>query len=211
VRPPVTGHTGGPGCRLAYAAARPIRVLRGPAPTADLATAAGLPDWQVRGHLAARAVLRGLAASLIGPAAATAPILADPRGQPFLSVRPDVGVSLSHTDGWVAAGVHLCGAIGVDVQAPVPVSGRLIKRCCTPSTQRLMSRWPAVLRNAEFAWIWSVQEACVKAVGLGVAGMPWAIPVEVGQDRGQWRGLPWSAWRGRWPVAVSCALGTGCG
>ncbi|MFD8968192.1 4'-phosphopantetheinyl transferase family protein [Streptomyces sp. NPDC059568] len=199
---------------------RPVRVADGvhvavdriedlrevPAAPADLRSAARLPVWRMAEHLAARTLLRRLLAGIVGPSAAREPVAAHPGGRPYLPGRPDLGISLSHTDGWVAVAVHTVGgAVGVDVQAAVPASERLIRRCCSPVDRAVLARMGRVAREIEFAWVWSAQEACVKATGAGISGLPWTVPVAVGQCEGRWGDLKWSALHGRCPVPVSCA------
>jgi 4'-phosphopantetheinyl transferase len=197
-----------PGCGRVYAAADAVATMRTEPPlAADMRSAARLTPWRIPEHLAVRTLLRRLLGEVADASVAGSPLAARPSGQPFLAERPEIGVSLSHTDGWVAAAVHLCGAVGVDVQAPVSPGERLAQRCCTPSARQALSRLPKPDRDTEFAWIWSVQEACVKAAGLGVAGLPWTISVEVGQRTGRWRDVRWRALRHSWPVPVSCAHG----
>ena len=157
-------------------------------------------------RLAARALLRRLLAEVAGSDAAAAPLAADARGRPFLAGHPDLGVSLSHSGGWVAAAVLVAGGcVGVDVQVPVLPSDRLLRRCCGAGAARL-ARLSERRRSAEFAWIWSVQEACVKASGAGISGLPWTIPVRIGQRAGRWRDFAWRALRGELPVSWSCAF-----
>jgi 4'-phosphopantetheinyl transferase len=91
----------------------------------------------------------------------------------------------------------------VDVQVPFPVRDAMIRRCCGEPARL------GPLRDLEFAWIWSVQEACVKATGAGISGRPWTVPVQVGQTVGRWESLRWRAFRDGWPVPVSCAAGSG--
>lgn len=188
------------------AAVCPIVVLHDEAAhPADLATAVGLPASRRAEHLAARALLRWLVAEVAGAGAATSPLRARPGGQPYLAGRPDLAVSISHTEGWVAAAVRPDGAVGIDAQRPVAVADRLLRRCCTPSARAALSGLPDAARDVEFAWIWTVQEACVKASGAGVAGRPWTIPVEVGQREGRWGALHWRALRDLCPIPVGCA------
>jgi 4'-phosphopantetheinyl transferase len=169
--------------------------------------AAPVPALAVQSErLAARALLRRLLAEVAGSDAAAAPLAADARGRPFLAGRPDLGVSLSHSGGWVAAAVLVAGGcVGVDVQVPVLPSDRLLRRCCGAGAARL-ARLSERRRSAEFAWIWSVQEACVKASGAGISGLPWTIPVPIGQRAGRWRDFAWLALRDELPVSWSCAF-----
>ncbi|GAA3451792.1 4'-phosphopantetheinyl transferase family protein [Dactylosporangium matsuzakiense] len=155
--------------------------------------------------LAARALLRGLLAQVAGPAAAALPVAATDNGRPYLPDRPDLGVSLSHDGGWVAVAVGLDAAVGVDVQLPVPVTPALIRRCCTPDAARVLDALPTVDRDLAFAWIWTVQEACVKAEGTGLAGRPWTVPVPVDGHHGTWRGYRWHSLRDRAGPPLSCA------
>jgi 4'-phosphopantetheinyl transferase len=198
-----------PECGGAVAAAAIAPLAGVPAHAADLDAARRLPAWRVPEHLAARTLLRRLVGEVVDAAAAASPLAARARGQPYLVERPDVGVSLSHTDGWVAAAVHTGGAVGVDAQAPVRAGDGLLRRCCTPTALAALARLPDAARDVEFAWIWSVQEACVKATGTGIGGLPWRIPVEVGQRTGSWRNVGWSTLRDVWPVPVSCAIEAG--
>lgn len=157
-------------------------------------------------RLAARALLRQLLAEVVGPAAARSPIAARERGQPYLTARPEVGVSLSRSGAWVAAAVRRSGRVGVDVQVPVALDDRMVRRCCTPPARAAVRRLPADRAAAELAWIWSVQEACVKATGDGIAGRPWTVPVGVGQRTGRWNTVRWQMLRdAAWPVPVSVA------
>jgi 4'-phosphopantetheinyl transferase len=180
---------------------RPVRVENG-------AYAAAAPIEDVADErLAARALLRRLLAEVVDAEAAAAPLAADERGKPFLAGREDVAVSLSHSDGWVAAAVRPGGgAVGVDVQASIPRGELLMRRCCRPTTRRRLARRSPQQRALELAWIWSVQEACVKAQGTGIAGLPWTIPVQVEQRRGRWQDVSWVALRDELPVAWSCAV-----
>jgi len=189
-----------------YGAVGTIAALHGRAAfPADERAARDLTPHRADEYLAARTLLRGLISEVAGARLAASGIAAHPGGQPFLTARRDLGISLSHTTGWVAAAVHLRGQVGIDVQVPVPAGGRLGLRCCTPSALDALIALPLAERDLEFARIWSVQESCVKATGRGIAGLPWTIPVEVGQASGTWHDVRWSAPRRELPVALSCA------
>jgi 4'-phosphopantetheinyl transferase len=154
------------------------------------------------------AAARSLLRHLLIEVAEDTPVAKRPSGQPFLPERPDLGVSLSHSGDWVAAAVGPAAVglgVGVDVQVPEPVPAGLLRRCCSPATRAVLARMPG--RDREFAWIWTAQEACVKATGQGLAGLPWLIPVEAGQRMGTWRGIRWLSLRDSFPVPVSCAYG----
>lgn len=194
-----------PVCRGAVAAASIAALGDVPLPEVDLPAATRLPAAHRGAYRASRVLLRRLVCEVIGSVAAASPLAAGDRGQPYLVARPDVGISISHTVGWVAAAVHPTAAVGVDVQAPTAVEDGLLRRCCTPSARAALAQLPAPRRAVEFARIWSVQEACVKATGTGIAGLPWTIPVEVGQRHGTWGLVGWMSLPGRWPVPASFA------
>jgi 4'-phosphopantetheinyl transferase len=194
-----------PVCRGAVAAAGIAALSDVPLPDVDLPAVTRLPAARRGAYRASRVLLRRLVWEVIGSVAAASPLAAGERGRPYLVARPDIGISISHTDGWVAAAVHPTTAVGVDVQAPTPVEDRLLRRCCTPSARAALAQLPGARRAVEFARIWSVQEACVKAAGAGIAGLPWTIPVEVGQRHGTWGRVGWTSLSGRWPVPASFA------
>lgn len=160
-------------------------------------------------RLAARALLRMLLAAELGPLARATPIAARDGGQPYLPEWPGVTVSLSHDAGTVAAALGRGVPVGVDVQVPVPAPPGLLRRCCAQEVRAALDRLPEPVRDREFAWIWTVQEACVKATGAGLAGKPWAIPVPAGRRTGRWADLRWVSLRGHSRVPASVAHGEG--
>lgn len=192
-------------CGGAVAAAALDRLTDVPVPAPDRADVAARPATGRAEVHAARVLLRRLLAEVAGPGAAAASLRARPHGQPYLADRPEIGISLSHTDGWVAVAVHPGAAVGVDIQAPVPVGDGLLRKCCTPATREVLAGLPAAARAAAFARVWTVQEACVKVTGRGIAGLPWTIPVEPCQHRGRWGDVRWTALPDRWPLPVAFA------
>ncbi|MEU3574635.1 4'-phosphopantetheinyl transferase superfamily protein [Kitasatospora sp. NPDC036755] len=171
---------------------------------ADLDAARALAPRRAEEFLAGRALLRRLLTALL-PELATSPVVREPRGRPVLAAAPGVGISVSHDGDRVAAAVAPGRRVGVDLQqVPDEVSSRLLRRCLRERAAAL-APWPAGRRAAELAWVWTVQEACVKAEGTGLAGLPWRIDVPVGAERGRWRGLRWISLRGRSAVPLSCA------
>ncbi|MET9548399.1 4'-phosphopantetheinyl transferase superfamily protein [Streptomyces sp. NPDC006627] len=177
----------------------------GAAPTEDdLRQARGLPRWRAEEFTAGRAVLRRLLrqvrADLVGAA-----VRKDRRGRPILDGHPGVGISVSHDGGTIAAAVGPGRRVGVDVQLPPePLSEALVRRCLRGRAPQV-SALPEPDRSTEFARVWTVQEACVKAEGTGLAGSPWTIDVEPGRDTGRWGPYRWVSLR-RSPIPLSCAF-----
>jgi 4'-phosphopantetheinyl transferase len=189
------------------ALARLDRVLGGGiVPTAqDLAAVDGQRPRRARRRLGARLALRVLLGAVAGPVAAAAPLASRPGGRPYLPDLPELSVSLSHTDGWVAAAVATGRAVGVDVQVPRPVSAALLRHCCAGRTRGLLADLPDRERSEEFAWIWTVREACKKASGAEATPRP--IVVAAGEREGSWGGYRWRRLHGWSPTPVSCAYG----
>lgn len=197
------------GARVRVAVAEQRLLAHLPPAPSDLATVGDLPAGPRAERLAARALLRLLLAAELGRTAGAMPIAAHDGGQPYLPEWPEVGVSLSHDAGTVAAALGRGVPVGVDVQVPVPAPPALLRRCCAPAVRAALDRLPEPARDREFAWIWTVQEACVKATGAGLAGRPWAIPVPAGRRTGRWADLRWVSLRGHTRVPASVAYGVG--
>ncbi len=172
----------------------------------EAAFAATLPRDRAAEHRASRGLLRAVLARIGDADAARAPLAATRRGQPYLPDLPFLSVSLSHSDGWVAVAVGVHRPVGIDVQVPVPVEPGMIRRCCSPRLADVLAALPESRRAGEFAWIWTVQEACVKAAGTGLGGCPWRIPVPRRPRSGTWNGYRWRTIDG-FGVPVSCAYG----
>lgn len=183
-----------------------------PVATADRAPAAALPPWRAVEYTASRTLLRALLRE-IGEDLRGGPVAARPGGRPHLPDRPDLGVSLSHSGGWVAVAVGRDRDVGVDVQTPAPVGDRLLRLCCSPADAEALTALPEDGRRREFARIFTVQEACVKAVGAGLSGRPWNVPVALGQRTGEWKGSGRERGRGkgrrRGGVSAGAPLATG--
>ncbi|MBO2450270.1 4'-phosphopantetheinyl transferase superfamily protein [Actinomadura barringtoniae] len=169
-------------------------------------TADVLPGAPADEHRAGRALLDDLLTRTAGPRLAGARVATERNGRPYLPAHPGIGVTISHSGPYVAAGVGLGLRVGVDAEVPAPVSPGLRERCCSTASLNELERLPDERAQREFVRIWTVQEACVKGAGLGLAGAPWRIPVEVGQHRGHWNGFAWRSLPDRFPIPVSCAF-----
>ncbi|MFI0221167.1 4'-phosphopantetheinyl transferase family protein [Streptomyces lydicus] len=173
----------------------------------DLRRAQAMPEWRAREFLAGRGLLRQLLAT-VRPALAGADLTADRRGKPGLRGHPGIGISVSHSQGALAAGVAVGRALGVDVQRPgTHVTPSFARRLLGDRAGRLAALPPARAAE-EVAWVWTAQEACVKADGTGLAGRPWTIDVTPGARTGRWGALRWIALRDHSALPLSCAFRT---
>ncbi len=180
-------------------------LLRDATDTDDAQVGDAVPRRRLE-RLAARGLLRRLLADVVDGSAAAAPLVALDSGKPGLAQRPEVGVSLSHSHGWVAAAVVPRGQVGVDVQVAQPCSDRLLHRCLQEADLPGVRRLRPEERAAYLAHVWSVQEACVKATGDGFRGRPWSVPVGAHERAGQWRSLGWAALAEVGAVALAVAV-----
>ncbi|MEU0884350.1 4'-phosphopantetheinyl transferase superfamily protein [Lentzea sp. NPDC005914] len=145
-----------------------------------------------------RAAARALLRDLVG---ADCVIASERSGRPYLPQWPRIGVSLSYSDTLVAVAVGPGRVVGVDVEETVEFDPGMARRCGAPELVTM----PPDRRARELTRIWTVQEACVKAAGLGLRGSPWTVPVGRALH-GSWRGLRWISRPGR-EFTVSCAFG----
>lgn len=154
-----------------------------------------------------RALLRRLVSRELGGRPCEVPVEVSRTGS--LSLRGiRAGVSLSHSVQWTVAAVHHGGEVGVDVQEPPQrLDDGLVRRCLGPSAPAVLAM-PTPGRGTTFAQVWAAQEACVKAVGLGLSGAPWRIPVPPGARSGRWRDVRWQLWD--WADPAALAVATRC-
>ncbi len=152
-----------------------------------------------------RTLLRALAGAVLGIPADQVPVLAAPGQRPQLTSYR-CGVSLSHTDQTTAVAIWPGGEVGIDAEEPpARLSAALVRRCCGPRAAVLLAL-PSHQRSALFARVWTAQEACVKALGLGLAGAPWRIPADPFARQGRWQGLRWHALDVLAPTAITVAV-----
>ncbi|MGI5499289.1 4'-phosphopantetheinyl transferase family protein [Lentzea sp. CA-135723] len=178
----------GPGLPPAHVAVLPAHATATRfADATEHAAAEDMGPLRANEFLRGRSLLRQLVARVLGPRAAARPLRATGRGKPLLL--PGVDVSISHTDHHTAAAVWTGGEIGVDVAEPPERLHRgLVRRCCGPHADDVLARSDA---PHAFSRVWAVQEACVKATGMGLADLPWRIPVHPDARQGRWRRVQW--------------------
>ncbi|MFI1994564.1 4'-phosphopantetheinyl transferase family protein [Actinoplanes sp. NPDC020271] len=171
---------------------------------AERAEAAAMGRDRGEEFLRGRALLRELAADVLGRAPETIRVRVAATGAISLAGH-DAGVSISHTRRHTAVAVWPAGRVGVDVEEPPEqVSAPLLRRCCGPWAEQIAAL-PSLDRSTAFARVWTVQEACVKVTGLGLAGAPWRIPVSPWSSRGRWGAVRWTTHHAAVPAALAVA------
>lgn len=95
---------------------------------------------------------------------------------------PGVDVSISHGDtALLVAAVAGEGRLGVDVEdGPFDAFRRdaLVRRMCSTAERAAYERLPETLRFRALARAWTVKEATLKALGVGLAEDPRSVPVD---------------------------------
>ncbi|MEU0130877.1 MULTISPECIES: 4'-phosphopantetheinyl transferase superfamily protein [unclassified Streptomyces] len=208
------------GCRTRSAAAPAARAAAGPPgplvmvrPTADVLPladsvrlapyeqerAARLPAGPRRDDfVAAHVLVRLCAARFTGAPAATLVLGqicddcgAEDHGRPFLRGRPDVGVSLSHARGAVAAAAGP-GPVGVDVEdaSGAVFDPRVAARVLAPAELAVVRADPDPA--AAFLRLWVRKEALVK-VGVATLGGLRELDLMDPDPLSGWRFLDWSS------------------
>lgn len=190
-----------------WVAGTPVAEVRLSEHPADLTASVGMPAYRAREFLAGRGLLRAVLARVV-PHAADASVAVRAGGKPYLRGHGGVGISVSHDGGMVAVCVGGGKEVGVDIQHPDhAVSPGVVRRSLgrhAGAVAGLSTRDTAV----ELAWVWTVQEACVKATGEGFAGRPWTVDVPPGRSSGRWGSGRWISLRGRSRIPLSCAFRT---
>ncbi|POX37949.1 phosphopantetheinyl transferase-like protein [Streptomyces sp. Ru73] len=162
--------------------------------------------------VAAHALVRLCAGRLLGSPAHALTVVqrcgecGRPHGRPRLAEAPDLGVSLAHTKGWVAAAAAP-GPVGIDVETDPggPLDRRLAQRACTERELAAVCRQDRPQRA--FLRQWVRKEALVK---VGVATLDELSRLDLpvyGQEPprwGAWRLTDWAA-----GAVVGCAAAQG--
>jgi 4'-phosphopantetheinyl transferase len=95
-------------------------------------------------------------------------------GKPYLEGVPQAQFSLSYSEQLILIGAADSIPIGVDIERLRPIEGAVDLACTfgTRSEQALLERCdPGSAFDRMFLEIWTRKEACVKAIGLGIAEM----------------------------------------
>ncbi len=95
-------------------------------------------------------------------------ILHSEMGKPSLTEYPDIHYNVTHADGITACtvGESECGIDAERVRAYRP---NVIKRTFSESEKALMESTPDEEKNLLFFRLWTLKEAYVKAIGIGVS------------------------------------------
>lgn len=114
-------------------------------------------------------------------------------GRPVLVGREPVDFNLSHSMRHCAVAVMSGGRVGVDVDEVVGYPERVARRWFGPGERDWLGRLPDEARGRGFFKLWTIKEACGKALGSGLRPSR-DVVAEPGADRGIVHGLHWRTW-----------------
>lgn len=96
------------------------------------------------------------------------PVKKNPYGKPYLAEFPDIRYSLSHAGG-IAACVVSDRECGIDCEAVRPLRPNVLKRAFSERERQLIGEAPPEQRDLLFFRLWTLKEAYVKALGIGIS------------------------------------------
>ena len=111
-------------------------------------------------------------------------ILTDSGGKPRLS-GSSLDFNLAHAGGEALIGISSEVEVGVDleIERPVPEAIAFAKEYLSASERGGWHRQPAIARDRWLLDCWTRKEACLKALGTGLACPPAAISAGAGPER----------------------------
>ena len=137
-----------------------------------------LPNHRQADRLAGRAALKGAYLLHRGEGFERADVIAvaaAPDGGPQLVGAEELHCSLSHSFGW-GVGAVSSGPVGVDVERVLPRSPSLATHIADEDEFEIMYV-PEERLDALIARVWTVKEAALKALGVGLAGLPRGVRI----------------------------------
>lgn len=121
--------------------------------------------------IAARGHLREILSRYDSVSADRITFVANSYGKPFLNGGSRLQFNLSHSESLALIGITLDRAIGVDIEAAKPelASDDVAKQCFSAREFESLSSVPEADRCREFFTIWTLKEAYIKALGMGLS------------------------------------------
>lgn len=135
----------------------------------------------------ARAALRGVLSLYLGLPAKRVALRDGPDGKPFVDGAPGIGFNLSHSGDIGIVAVGRMPHVGVDVEARHVRPGMrdVAALAFTAAEKEALAAIPDDALADPFLTCWTRKEACLKALGTGLAADPRSV--EVGVEPGRRR------------------------
>ncbi len=96
------------------------------------------------------------------------PIAKSEHGKPSLAEYPHIHYNVTHSDG-ITACISACKECGIDAERVRDYRPNVIKRAFSESEKALIEKAPDEEKNLLFFRLWTLKEAYVKALGIGVS------------------------------------------
>jgi len=124
-----------------------------------------------RRYTAGRAALRMLLGAALDLAPQAVPLETGPLGKPQLACRASISFNLAHCDETAVIGLTAGDEIGVDIESSIHVHDpcRVAARFFAPSETAILAALAPDLATTAFLRCWTVKEAVLKALGVGLS------------------------------------------
>lgn len=96
------------------------------------------------------------------------PIVRGEHGKPSLAEHPEIMYNMSHANG-IAVCLMADRECGVDCEGIRPYRPNVVKRAFSESEKKLIENAPENERDLLFFRMWTLKEAYVKAIGIGIS------------------------------------------
>jgi 4'-phosphopantetheinyl transferase len=126
-----------------------------------------------RTFLISRGIMRSVLGCYTGSDPRTISFNTSQKGKPFLPFCRDITFNLSHSDSHIAFAVGKTGPLGVDIETYKPDMSfsELAEKCLSSEEYQHFDRiapWKETERMKYFLKIWTLKEAYLKALGVGI-------------------------------------------
>lgn len=143
-------------------------------PGAQARDQAGDQDRRQALKLRRRFLLRLILGAYLGQPGKDLEFVYGPSGKPELASGTELGglhFNLSHSGDWLALAVARDVAVGVDIEQrrELKRAGDLARRYFSPREAEHLAALAEPERSAQFFKLWTVREACIKAMGSSLA------------------------------------------
>jgi 4'-phosphopantetheinyl transferase len=144
-------------------------------PEAERQRLARFRRWEdAQSSLLAHILARELVATALNRPADGVELTRDGAGRPYVVGMEDAGVdvNVAHSGDYVAAAVSMQGRVGLDVEVEREVEASLVERCLALEERKLLASMPSRMRRSTFFRLWTLKEAYLKALGVGLGIEP---------------------------------------
>jgi 4'-phosphopantetheinyl transferase len=156
-----------------------------------------IPAWSKRlEFVVSRSFLRRILGIALKQVPSQLSFVTTEYGKPELhhpgTTQPAIFFNLSHTEGYMTLAVTRYGEVGIDVEMLASYQDRIARRFFHPDEYTWLQQLERAQQAPAFYRIWTIKEACVKALGYGLQ-FPLREIRTVPETAGQCLNLWWQA------------------